>query len=349
MEKSNTPKAKFSKTTRLISLALMFVGITGYFTPYVFVDMDHELKIIIRDISIAISSTALIAFLNDLYLKKEFQNVLKENVDFLSNKYTYYLEDCTKKIIDEFLSNNINKLSKDFENNIARITNDFENNLEEKIKKILDERLPLHIKHIRDLGLVDVYNNVNELNIIDQLKNPPIEAIIRIKSIWIPYLDELGRDAIAKAIIKRGCKFHFMIVDSELNEEVIGKRATSIGKTPHDAKYIKDRVQENFNNILLIFKQVYEINKDLAIDNIQLKLNSNFITLPLIAINDEIVFGMYLSGNPAYLGPHFKVVDNRKTLFVRIMEHWDFQWNHAGNREIDLQQSLDNDKVMKFK
>ena len=90
MEKSNTPKAKFSKTTRLISLALMFVGITGYFTPYVFVDMDHELKIIIRDISIAISSTALIAFLNDLYLKKEFQNVLKENVDFLSNKYTYY-------------------------------------------------------------------------------------------------------------------------------------------------------------------------------------------------------------------------------------------------------------------
>lgn len=348
MDGSSDSNAKLSKTTRIISLALMLIGFAGYFTPYLFNDMSDEQKVIIRDISIAVSSTALIAFLNDLYLKRQFEKVLQDNVVFLSEKYNRFLEDSTKTIIDDSLSNNINRLSNEFENSINKITDDFENNLEDKIKKILDERLPLHIKHIRDSGLVDVYNNVKESNIIDQLKNPPIEAIIRIKSIWIPYLDELGRNAIATAIIHRGCKFHFMIVDSELNKEVIKKRATSIGKPPHDTEYIMDRVQETIKNILLVFAEVYEVNQLLAVENIQLKLNSNFITLPLIAINDEIVFGMYLSGNPSYQGPHFKVVDNRKTLFMRIREHWDFQWTQGENREIDLESSYKN-KVVTLK
>ena len=192
----------------------------------------------------------------------------------------------------------------------------------ESVQSAIDEVLPPSITHVRDSGIVDVYEEIQ----IEKLKNriSSLEGVdIRILKIWIPEI-HLLKETFHKAISERGCKVRILLLHPD-SREAIDKRTSVLPRMPTDL--VSDHIQHNIS----IIESIRDGLGDDYKQNLSLKLHKSFIAVSMYGYSDNWIVGLYLSGRAATNGMQIKVHGATSTIYQELNRHFEEEWRRAGS------------------
>lgn len=340
-------KNSFFWTRTKIILTVLF-AIAGFFFwfSYTYINTNPDGGHIMRDASLAVFATTFVAFLYEIILRAEYLKMIESVTQNLTIDFNSSVDKKVERLLKDFIENidrNIeNKFKKSFDDIARELKISLQSEREkyinitrEKLDEIIDQKMPGHYRRIREHGVVDVYKSMNndpECKILTEIFQT-YDATVKVNAIWASYIETAKRSTYIAGVEKYNIKYQFLLLDPDpQNSEVIRKRANSLpGYKESD---VFKKIEENIFEIKRMFQAVHKKNPLLAKSNIQLKLHSNFISTPLLALNEKLLLGFYFSGRPSFEGAQLKIVDTGKFLYNEILQHWNAQWETA--REINL-------------
>ena len=183
--------------------------------------------------------------------------------------------------------------------------------------------LPPAIENIKNFGLTDIYEDLDDKILKDRLMEVK-DRRIKIIKIWMPYIETICH-ALIDAINNRGCKFHVMLLDVD-SSEAIGARVKSLAEKQNiTEQYIKDHIRLNEDRIIGLLEKIHPDKRDKLI----LKTFNSFVAVSMIGFGDTYWVGLYLRGRYATEGMILKFESSHKPSFREMDDHFKGEWEAA--------------------
>jgi len=203
-----------------------------------------------------------------------------------------------------------------------------EANFPNEVRQIFKRTLAIQSQNLIDTGVADAFANLDPVHLRERIKTCK-NCEITVLKIWMPYVNDdfIDKKLLLESVIKNNCAYRIIVCDPAM-EEPLQRRAIASEKFN-----LEDYKTAIFHNIDF-FQQVWiDLKKKGKENNIQLRLNTGFLSTSLMGFDDYFIFGLYLNCRFANKGMQFKIVKDTEEgsiFYQELKGHFEFQWRNAG-------------------
>ncbi len=193
------------------------------------------------------------------------------------------------------------------------------------IKKTIVDAMPPKYTHIREAGIVDVFESLDIKKLQKKIKKLRNDEF-RILKMWIPNLNVIEHNII-DAINHRDCKIKIAL-QNPAKLEVIKKRAATLRY--FEERDILNELRKNQEQLYSIWERLSDDKKD----NLMVKYFDTFVSVSLWGYGNNYIMGLYLNKRLSGQGVQIKANGTTHYLYNSLKEHFDEIWGNSSPMDL---------------
>ena len=196
-----------------------------------------------------------------------------------------------------------------------------------EVDKVIKMRMPPRYSHLRELGIVDAYENLDVEKLRKKLKTRK-EETIKILKMWMPDVTLLGA-ALIEAVDKGNCDIQIILLDPDAISAIEARVGILERYSVED---YRERIISDLKELKRIKKDLEKLGKG---ENLIIKTHKSFVATSMVGWDGTFIFGLYLHDRIATHGSQIKVCETGKVFYDRLQEHFQKMWNNAETFDFD--------------
>lgn len=275
---------------------------------------DHFL----RDIGIALVTTAIVVIAADFYARKEFLSVIEEKIRPLKHEIFGVRRQIAEHA--EPLRAGVDSLAA----GLHRQFGDFDSALETKLR---DLRACIALgDDLRALGLVKVYEERAKIRLVEMLRDAAPGSEIKLLGIVNSDLSLPDMQKLVEQKLLAGCHFKILCLDPE--SQFVGERLREEKQRLVRAKNAISTMTGHHKNF--VEEMIDKLEGHAEGGSIDLRFYDAMPRYFVFSTGVTMVVGFYLGQTRGAHAPHFRLEVKPGGVCTGFMEHFDMLWEQSG-------------------